>query len=124
MKILGIFLNWIVVENLDKAVQFYTEIVGLKLNSLCKDYGWAELSGPEGGRLGIAVQNPKENIKAGTNAVLTITIDDIQKGRDELKNKGVRLLGEIMEIPGEVKLQTFLDIDGNMAQLVEKLSHN
>lgn len=119
MKVSGINLNWIVVKDIDAAVKFYTDVMGLTLQKFTKEYGWAELAGPEGSILGLSQESPHFNMKAGTNAVFTITVDDIVKARDEMKKKGVRIEGDILEVPGEVKLQTVIDNDGNMLQLVE-----
>lgn len=122
MKIKGIFLGWIVVKNMDSAIKFYTQVMGLTLKEHSKEYGWAELSGPDGAILGIAQENQEFNMKAGTNAVMTITVDNIVKAIEDLKKKGANLQGDVMEIPGEVKLQSLVDADGNMFQIVEKLN--
>lgn len=118
-KTIGISLSWIVVKDIEAAIKFYTETVGLKLREFAPEYGWAELSGPEGSILGLARENMEQNAKAGTNAVITVTVDNIDKARDEFLKKGVSLLGEVIEVPGHVKMQTFQDKDGNTLQLVE-----
>ncbi len=89
MKVQGNLLSWIVVKDFKEAVKFYTETVGLTLKSQNPEYGWAELSGPEGAFY---------------------------------KEKGAKLVGEIGEVPGHVKMQTFLDPDGNMMQIVQELN--
>lgn len=122
MNTQGIYLTWIVVKDIETAIKFYTEVVGLKLLQYTPEYGWAELAGPSGASLGLAQENPQEPIRAGANAVATITVDNIITARDRFKTQGVRLLGDILEIPGHVKLQTFVDADGNTMQLVEKLA--
>jgi predicted enzyme related to lactoylglutathione lyase len=121
MKVKGIFMSWLVVKEIEPAVKFYTEVVGLTLKELNKHYGWAELAGPDGTMLGLAQENADFSMKAGTNAVTTVTVDNIQKGREHLQKKGAKVIGEIQEVPGEVKMQTFLDADGNMLQLVEMI---
>ena len=115
------YLHWIVVKDIKAAIAFYTKIIGLQLKTYDEKYGWAELSGPEGSLLGIAQENEHQEIKAGSNAVITITVDDIISSRNELAKKSVRLLGDIIEVPEEVKMQTFVDPDGNMMQLVQML---
>lgn len=122
MKPQGIFLSWIVVKNIKEAIEFYTKTVGLELKEFHEQFGWAELSGPDGSWLGLA-QECSENgeIKPGSNAVVTISVGDIKAACNELKHQKVKLVGETMEIPGHVKLQTFLDNDGNTLQLVERL---
>ena len=121
MKIEGINLSWVVVKDLQSAIKFYTDVIGLTLRNESTEYGWAELSGPEGSILGLAQENPKSEIPAGSNAVTTITVDDIEKARVACQEKGATLIGDVIEIPGHVKLQTFADGDGNTLQFVEKL---
>lgn len=115
----GIFLSWIVVKDIKKAIKFYTEVVGLKLREYHEQYGWAELIGSDGAALGIAEESPQEAIKAGSNAVTTISVDNLEKARQEFLKKGVRLVGDVLDIPGHVKMQTFTDQDGNTLQIVE-----
>ncbi|CRX37685.1 VOC family protein [Estrella lausannensis] len=118
---IGISLCWIVVKDIEAAIKFYTETVGLKLKDYSPEFGWAELAGAEGSILGITKENPEFGSKAGTNAVVTITVESIEKAREEFLQKGVKLVGEIMEVPGHVKLQSFQDKDGNSFQLAEML---
>lgn len=118
-KTKGIHLGWIVVKNLDDAIKFYTEVVGLKLREYHKEYSWAELVGESGAALGLTAQ--EDEMKAGSNAVLTITVDNIEEAVQKFKLNGVKLNGDIMEIPGHVKLQSFNDKEGNRFQLVQVL---
>lgn len=122
MGIQSMDLAWIVVSDLNSAVRFYSDVVGLKLSSLSEEYGWAEMVAETGKfRLGIAQKNDMDGMDAGVNAVLTLTVKDIDASIKELSSKGARMLGDIMEIPGEVKLQTLADNDGNRMQLVQVL---
>ena len=121
MKPIGMQLSWITVADIKKAIKFYTEVMGFELHEFNEEFGWAELSGKEGARLGLAAECPEHGNKAGTNAVITVTVSDIAKAIEELKSNNVKLVGEVMEIPGQVKLQTFTDVDGNNFQLCEIL---
>jgi predicted enzyme related to lactoylglutathione lyase len=121
MNVRGNMLSWIVVKNLKEAVKFYTEVVGLTLDVEAPEYGWAELTAPEGCRLGIAQESMDEQVKAGSNAIITITVEDLEKACSLYKEKGAKLIGEILEVPGHVKMQTFVDTDGNMMQIVQKM---
>lgn len=115
-------LAWVVVSDLDKAVEFYTDVVGMELNNRSAEYGWAELSARDGGAiLGVAESNDQEPMKPGSNAVVTISVGDIEEARQKIASKGAQLVGDVMEVPGHVKLQTFTDADGNQFQLVQKL---
>jgi predicted enzyme related to lactoylglutathione lyase len=125
MKVKEIGLMWIVVKDIKAAVQYYTDIVGLKLAEFNEEYGWAELEGHEGGvRLGIAQENPQEKVLAGQNAVMTFTVGNINKAKEEMVKKGTRCEGEILEIPGHVKMQTMVDPDGNRFQICEMIAHS
>ncbi|MBA3237822.1 MAG: VOC family protein [Parachlamydiaceae bacterium] len=121
MKSQGIYLSWIVVKDIEKAIKFYTEVAGLELKQFDREYHWAELSGPNGAILGIAGESDECPIKAGSNAIVTISVDDIDKANAYYIEKGATLVGEVIEVPGHVKMQTFVDIDGNTLQTVQKL---
>src|SRR5262249_52394657 len=116
-------LSWIVVTDLDKAIRFFTEVVGLKLLHRADEWGWAELVGQEGGsELGIAVAGKETTVKPGQNAIMTFTVADLLKSKSEMAKKGMKMVGDVQEVPGHVKLQFFKDQDGNLFQLVEQLS--
>lgn len=114
-------LSWVSVSDIDQAVQYYTDVIGLKLLNKSEHYPWAELGSPdgEGAVLGLAGQDP--SLPVGSNAVVTISVDDLEKEIEEFNKKGVKLHGEIFEVPGHVKMQMFEDLDGNHFQLVEML---
>lgn len=124
MKIKEVGLSWIVVKDIKVAVDYYTKVVGLKLAELNIEYGWAELEGHEGGpRIGLALENPHENVKAGQNAVITFTVDNLEDAVEELVEKGADCEGDEVEVPDHIIMQTMLDPDGNRFQLCELLHH-
>ncbi len=123
MKTKSCELSWIVVSDFAKAKKFYSEVLGLKTVCSEDEWGWAELEGHNGGsRIGLTKDNQHSPIRPGQNAVITLVVDNLEKAIDELKSKKVKLLGEIQEVPGHVKLQLLADDDGNYLQLVEKIS--
>lgn len=126
MQAKTIGLAWIIVKDLKKAVNFYTETAGLKLLEMNEEWGWAELEGHEGEgmRLGIAQQNPKgqDPVEPGQNAVLTFTVDNLDHAVKELQKKGAALVGSIETVPGHVKMQSVRDTEGNLFQLVQDIS--
>lgn len=125
MQVKEIGLSWIVVKNVKAAVEFYQKVVGLKLVEFNEEFGWAELEGYEGGaRLGIAQENPQEKVKAGQNAVVTFTVSNLEKTKSEMLKKKVKLEGDVIEVPGHVKMQTIVDGDGNRFQICELLHHS
>lgn len=118
----GMTLAWIVVNNFEEGIKFYTEVLGLKLLSQTPEYKWAELQGTDGAMVGICESCEHTPISAGGNAVLTYSVKDIEKSIEDLNAKGVELVGEMQEVPGHVKLQMFKDKDGNLGQLAQVLS--
>lgn len=121
MKPKGLQLVWITVSNIKNAIKFYTDVIGLKLLEFNEQYGWAELSGNDGARLGIAQFDPAFDFKPGSNAIPTITVENLEEALQELTKKNARLIGDVIEVPGEVKMQTFSDSDGNTFQLCQLL---
>lgn len=121
-KVKEIQLSWIVVTDLKAAIKFYEDVVGLKLTQNSEEFGWAEMSGQEGGALlGIAQSNAEEEVKPGQNAIVTFTVENIDIAKADMAKKGAQFIGNIIEIPGHVKMQTFNDKDGNRFQIVEML---
>ncbi len=135
MAIKALSLVWITVSNLEKAEKFFSQSVGLTLKVADKEHGWLEFTGSQGGfRLGVTGsqedsccgQSEQEKCcrpqGTGTNAVVTMEVDDIVASKKELESKGVIFSGPIMELPDHIKLASFSDPDGNQFQLVEVLS--
>ncbi len=124
MSIKSMNLAWINVSDIQKAEKFFVQTLGLKIDSGAPEYNWLELKGSHGGMtLGIgqsddtdANQNPA---KPGCNAVITMDVDDIVKTKADLEAKGVKFYGDIIEVPGHVKMATFADPDGNIFQLCQ-----
>jgi CreA protein len=123
MAIKGIHLSWITVSDIQKAKKFYHEMLGLPIQEDAPAYNWFEVAPTATGtRLGIGQEHPDyQNEKAGTNAVVTFTVDNIIEEKQRLEKLGVTFEGDIMEIPHQVKLATFFDFDGNKFQLAQVL---
>mgnify|MGYP001614220653 CR=1 FL=1 len=121
MEIPSIGLVWIVVDDFKAAVKFYTEVVGLKLMESSEEWNWAELEGKNGMRLGIGKCHEKCDVKPGDNAILTVTVDSLDKKKAEMIQKGAVCVGDVQEVPGHVRMQMIKDLDGNQFQIVQKL---
>ena len=61
-------------------------------------------------------------MKAGSNAVICINVVDVVAAQAELASKNVRIIGDIQEVPGQVKMILVQDPSGNLYNVVEKLS--
>jgi predicted enzyme related to lactoylglutathione lyase len=117
-------LAWVSVTDMDKAKKFFVDTLGMKIVEDNAEYNWVELSGQNGGtRLGFGTCSPKEGgpLLPGQNAVISLTIDDIQAAKKSLEAQGVTIVGDIMEVPGQVKLLLIKDQDGNLINLCQKI---
>lgn len=121
MKPLGIDMAWVTVADMAQAKEFFVSTLGMTLEVDTPEYGWAELSTPRGTRLGIGVEADHNPIKAGSNAVLCITVEDAVQAKQELESKGVRCW-DIHEVPGHVKMFFIQDTSGNFYHMVEILN--
>ena len=103
------------VSDLDRAISFYTEVLGFELTERRDDLRFAHLdTNVPGLQIGLnAVAEPK-----GTgSAVLNISVVDVTAARRVLEARGVPFRGETVIIPGKVALAGFADADGNLLRL-------
>jgi len=117
----SIDLIWISVNDFQKAIKFYTEVVGLKLMESNEEWGWAELQGESGARLGIAKACDKSCLAPGQNAVISITVPDLDQAKAGMAKQGAEAVGEECVVPGHVRMQLYKDQDGNQFHVVQKL---
>ena len=121
MVVRSIDLAWVTVADMQKAKDFFVKNLGLKVVSDSPEFGWAELAAESGARFGLGKENPQSPIKAGQNAVVCFNVDDIVATKKALEENNVTILGDIVEIPGNVKLLLIKDEDGNIYHLAQKL---
>ena len=94
----------------------------LKLSKSIGNFRWAELKGPEGGRLGIAQEGPLNPFEAGNGAVMIIQVLDIEKAYADVKKRDdLTFICDIKDYPGHARLFDIRDSDGNIMQFVEKI---
>ena len=107
------------VSDLDRAIEWYKDALGLELVYKLDQYGWCEMStATKHATIGLG-QN--EDLKTG-GATPTFGVQDIDAARKHLESKDVRFDGDTYEIEGMVKLATFYDPDGNSYMLAESLT--
>jgi catechol 2,3-dioxygenase-like lactoylglutathione lyase family enzyme len=103
----------VIVSDMDKAVKFYTEILGLRLISRSNISGndYAVIQAPG---LTIGLNPIQRGIQPGKCESLSIgfEVDDLDNAIKELKTKGIVFPSEIV-IEGPVKLAFFTDLDKN-----------
>lgn len=103
------------VEDLDRAIAFYTEVLGFELTERRDDLRFAHLdTNVPGLQIGLnAVPAPK----GSGSIVLNISVADVAAARATLTARGVIFTGETVVIPGKVALAPFADPDGNVLRL-------
>jgi predicted enzyme related to lactoylglutathione lyase len=108
----------IFVSNMDRAVRFYTEVLGMKVEYRFGDQ-WASLKTDDGMTVGLHPAS-KES-PAGRKGSITIGFevsDSIERAVTSMKEKGVKFVGPIVD-DKEIKAAHFEDPDGNEMYIVE-----
>ena len=107
------------VSNLDKAIEWYRDVLGLELDYKLDDMGWCEMKTATNNlTFGLS---QVEKVKVG-NTTPTFGIKNIEQARAHLEAHNVRFAGPNQTIPDMVKLATFYDPDGNSFMLAESLA--
>ena len=107
------------VKDLDGAIAWYADVLGLELLYKVDELRWAEMRTPiPGVNLGLG-ENERPDVKGNTPVWDVADLDD---ARARLEAKGVRFDGPTQEIPGMVKLATFFDPDSNPYMLSQNLT--
>lgn len=109
------------VSDLDLAVRFYTETLGLPLKERFENQWAAVQVGPN---LIIGLHPPASFApRAGAQGGIAIGLDVVQSleyTREMLTRRGVRFDGDIVQDPlSEARLAFFSDPDGNQLYLIE-----
>ncbi len=106
------------ITDMDRAVDFYQNILGLTL--LFKRDDWSEFSI---GAQRLAIRHEKSVAKPAGGAIVSLATDDIDKLTAALKEKGVRFAKEVQSFPYG-KLAAFFDPDDNLIGLYEPPAKN
>ncbi len=108
------------VSDMEASIQWYEENLGLELLYKKDDIRWCEMkTSIPGVSIGFS---EVESVEVVGGPTLVFGVDDIEAAYNELKGREVRFDGEIMTIPGLVKLATFFDRDGHKYMFSQSLS--
>ena len=108
------------VNDIDRAIAWYRDVLGFELVYHLEEMGWCELKSPVE-RVNVGLSQTENRAGKG-GAVLTFGVKDIDKARARLEEADVRFDGETQTIPEMVRLATFFDLDGNTLMLYQDLS--
>jgi predicted enzyme related to lactoylglutathione lyase len=109
----GIATVWLPVTDIDRAVGFYRDTLGLSVGR--QESEWAELQA-DGLRIGLNAHDEESPAGDGGAVVAFRPEAGIEEAVQELKGKGVEFAGDVSEHPWG-KVATFKDPDGNDLQL-------
>jgi predicted enzyme related to lactoylglutathione lyase len=106
--------------NMDRAVTFYRDVVGLKL--VRRDgTRWAEFA-TEPVRFALHGAVEGRPVPPGGAAVM-FRVGDLDAARRAMQEKGIVFDEHAGEVEGFARFATFRDPDGNRVELIEHLSH-
>ena len=107
-------------SDLDRAVAWYQDMLGLTELYRVEEMGWCELRSPVA-RVNVGLSEV-ETPEVRGGATLTFGVTDIDRARSRLESQEIVFDGETQTIPGMVRLATFYDPDGNKLMLYQDLS--
>jgi catechol 2,3-dioxygenase-like lactoylglutathione lyase family enzyme len=103
-------------RDMDRAVAFYGDVLGLPLASRTGNE-WAEF---RAGAVRLALHGTEEPSMPASGTVV-FRVRDLDEARWALQQRGVIFDGHESEVPGSARFATFHDPDGNPVQLIEYL---
>jgi catechol 2,3-dioxygenase-like lactoylglutathione lyase family enzyme len=106
------------VSDLTRAVEFYRDVLGLRLLRL--DAGnWAEFDAG-GRRFALHAAIEGQTVTPG-GATAVFSVQDLDRAKAELSSRGVRF-GHEGDVEGYARFASFTDPDGNPVQVIEYLA--
>lgn len=104
--------TWCYVSNMDRAVAFYRDLLGLEPSHVSPYWTAFQLGGMRLGLHPAVAGNEGPHGIYGKGWFLGLEVDDIRALKSALKSAGVEVKGDFHDVPGAVVLD-FLDPDGN-----------
>lgn len=104
------------VSDIETSVSFYRDTLGLDLETLDEESGWAEFALPPT-TLALGEANPQVPITPGDGGVgVAMAVDDVEATAEELQEEGMTVLLEPIELP-TCDMAMVGDPDGNPIML-------
>jgi len=118
-----LFANCLLVNDFDKSLAFYKDVLGLEVNTTEGKFVDFKL---EGTSLAIFEKEaaismfPKEHMGQGGGVILAFQVEDVQKTCDELKSKSVEIFEGPKTTPWGQTVAYFKDPDRNIWEVSAK----
>lgn len=104
-----------VTRDMDRAVAFYRDVLGLSLSF--QDGGkWAQM---KAGDVNFSLASPEEAAEGAEGATVIFEVDDIEAAKAALEHGGGTVLG-LRDMGDHGRALTFRDPDGNLVQLFQR----
>ena len=117
MKIRGIDFVYCQTGDIEKAIEFYRDTLGLEMSGYFEEVKWAEFNT---GNATFAINDPTAfdpNLKPQTGgAAVSFAVDDLEGAMKELEGKGVPVVAPLNETP-VCHFASVSDPDGNTVWL-------
>jgi predicted enzyme related to lactoylglutathione lyase len=104
------------VSDMERAVKFYGETLGLE-----RKYGFSSYVGFECGgvEIGLIPASEQELKKSAASPSVQFLVDDIDKLYDRLSRAGVKFIKPLHDEPWGGRQATFADADGNVLEITQ-----
>jgi catechol 2,3-dioxygenase-like lactoylglutathione lyase family enzyme len=107
------------VSDIDRSIAWYKNVLGFDLLYKVDAMAWCELAtGVERVNIGLG-ENLERTGRGG--ATLTFGVKDMDAAKAAILAKGVRLDGDVTDVPDMVRLLTFFDPDDNALMFYQNL---
>lgn len=108
------------VKDVKAAKAWYADVLGFQVVYDLPEQGWCELATPaQDAKLGLS---ENAETKGSGDAFVSFGVKDMTAAKAALVAKKVKLDGDVVTIPGTVKLLYFTDPDGNRLMFFEPLT--
>ncbi|MEX2237129.1 MAG: VOC family protein [Dehalococcoidia bacterium] len=104
------------VSDMDRAMKFYTEVLGLHAGMATEHFSVLNLPG---GMTMALHSGGKEREHGVANCVPVFSIENVKKAKEQLEAQGVPVVDGPSEIPGGIQFEV-TDPDGNLIQLMQR----
>jgi catechol 2,3-dioxygenase-like lactoylglutathione lyase family enzyme len=122
-QIVGIHTVGIPVSDQERALRFYTDVLGLNAQvdrALGNGARWVEV-GPARSSVTLALELARADAPVGLETGIRLVTLDADAEHARLESLGVEV-GEVLRWPGVPPMFTFRDQDGNRLELVQQLT--
>ena len=103
------------VKDMNRAVEFYTNVFGMKLKFRDGDK-WAQF---DGGNVSVALSSPEESASMEGGAVVAMEVDDMAAYEAKLTAAGAEII-QRRDMGDHGKVLAFRDSEGNIVQVFAK----